>query len=103
MVLAKVAAGVGGLYDHLLAVDGAGCKCQSRDGALAMVKSEIIKISLLVASAAPVALSLPSQLDSSETICQLIVNRPRTLVGAHVCLSAILTAILSSHIRERVV
>jgi len=85
VVLSEVTAGVGGLHDHLLAAHGSG-----REGQL-------------VAGAAPSALGLTRQLDSSKTIGEVIVDGPRALVGTHVRLSTTLTAVLSSHVTQWVV
>jgi hypothetical protein len=60
-------------------------------------------MSLLVASTTPVALSLPSQLHSSEAICQVVVNSPWALVRAHVGCSTTFASILSGHVGDWVV
>jgi hypothetical protein len=59
--------------------------------------------SLLVTGAAPSVLGLPSQLHSGESIRQIVIDSPRTLIRAHVGLSPVFASVLRSHVGERVV
>jgi hypothetical protein len=57
----------------------------------------------LVAGAAPSVLSLPSQLHSGESVRQVVIDGPWTLVCTHVRLTSALASILRGHVGERVV
>jgi hypothetical protein len=104
VVLTEVTTSVGGLHNHLLALNWARCEGQPRDEMSAMlVYYGLNRQLLLVAGTTPVTLSLARQLHGSETVSELIIDSPRALVRAHICLSTALTGVLSSHVGEWVV
>jgi hypothetical protein len=104
VIVSEVATRIGGLHDHLLATDGAGCERQSnhRCQSLRLYVSERLQ-DILIAGTAPVALRLVSKLDSCKPIRKAIVDRPGRLVGAHEGRATALAAVLRSHVGERVV
>ena len=64
----------------------------------------VVQVDILVASTAPITLCLSSQLHSRESVCEIVVDGPRGLVGAHVCLaSSALAAALCIEVCEGVV
>jgi hypothetical protein len=103
VVLSEIAARVGGLHDHFLALDGAGCECQSAQAMLDLDVSSDEGESLLVASTAPRTLSSTRKFDSSEAICQVVVDGPWALIRAHICGTAALASVLRGHVGERVI